>query len=149
MYLCFYWNCLQKAIGKKFSGFRCLCLYFSVSFYNHCGAWTYLFKLVFFKLIFDIFVNHWDLLMQIVVLCFHFLYYFYFNFVLGINQKIQVLCLLAYLLTYLLRYLKAEALQVPQKSKNRVNLINFVGNLHFIILVHRVRYLKNIFVSPR
>ena len=87
--------------------------------------------------------------MQIVVLCFHFLYYFYFNFVLGINQKIQVLCLLAYLLTYLLRYLKAEALQVPQKSKNRVNLINFVGNLHFIILVHRVRYLKNIFVSPR
>ena len=37
--------------------------------------------------------------MQIVILCFQFLFYFYFNLVLDINQKIYVTYLL-YLLTY-------------------------------------------------
>ena len=37
----------------------------------------------------------------------------------------------------------------PSKSMNRVNLIPFVGNLHFSILLHRVRYHKNLFLSRR
>ena len=47
--------------------------------------------------------------------------------------------------------------QVPQswgtpsisKSTNRVSSIPFVGNPHFSILLHRVRYLKNLFMSRR
>ena len=47
--------------------------------------------------------------------------------------------------------------QVPQswgtlkisKSTNRVSSIPFVGNPHFSILLHRVRYLKNLFMSQR
>ena len=35
------------------------------------------------------------------------------------------------------------------KSTNRVSLILSVGNSHFSILVHRVRYLKNLFVPQR
>ena len=45
--------------------------------------------------------------------------------------------------------------QVPQngvspsisKSTNRVSFITFVGNPHFSILLQRVRYLKNLFMS--
>ena len=33
------------------------------------------------------------------------------------------------------------------KSTNRVSSIPFVWNLHFSILLHRVRYLKNLFMS--
>ena len=47
--------------------------------------------------------------------------------------------------------------QVPQswgtpsisKSTNSVSSITFVGNPHFSILLHRVRYLKNLFMSRR
>ena len=47
--------------------------------------------------------------------------------------------------------------QVPQswgsssisKSTNRVSSIPFVGNPHFSILLQRVRYLKNLFMSRR
>ena len=47
--------------------------------------------------------------------------------------------------------------QVPQswgtpsisKSTNCVSSIPFVGNPHFSILLHRVRYLKNLFMSRR
>ena len=47
--------------------------------------------------------------------------------------------------------------QVPQswgtpsisKSTNRVSSIPFVGNPHFSILLHRVQYLKNLFMSRR
>ena len=47
--------------------------------------------------------------------------------------------------------------QVPQswgtpsisKSTNGVSSIPFVGNPHFSILLHRVRYLKNLFMSRR
>ena len=35
------------------------------------------------------------------------------------------------------------------KSTNRVSSIPFVGNLHFSILLHRVWYLKNLFMSQR
>ena len=35
------------------------------------------------------------------------------------------------------------------KSSNRVSSIPFVGNPHFSILLHRVRYLKNLFMSLR
>ena len=35
------------------------------------------------------------------------------------------------------------------KSTNLVSLVTFVGNLHFSILLHRVRYLKNLFMSRR
>ena len=35
------------------------------------------------------------------------------------------------------------------KSTNRVSLIPFVGNLHFSTLLHRVRYLENLFLSQR
>ena len=35
------------------------------------------------------------------------------------------------------------------KSTNRVSSIPFVGNPHFSILLHRVRYLKNLFMSRR
>ena len=47
-----------------------------------------------------------------------------------------------------LRYLKAEAFQVPHsKHTNHASLIPFVGNLHFSIILHRVQYLKNLFMS--
>ena len=47
--------------------------------------------------------------------------------------------------------------QVPQswgtpsisKSTNRVSSIPFAGNPHFSILLHRLRYLKNLFMSRR
>ena len=47
--------------------------------------------------------------------------------------------------------------QVPQswgtpsisKSTNRVSSITFIENPHFIILLHRVRYLKNLFRSRK
>ena len=47
--------------------------------------------------------------------------------------------------------------QVPQswgtpsisKSTNRVNSMPFIGNPHFSILLHRVWYLKNLFMSRR
>ena len=35
------------------------------------------------------------------------------------------------------------------KSTNHVSSIPFVGNLHFSIFLHRVRYLKNLFMSQR
>ena len=35
------------------------------------------------------------------------------------------------------------------KSTNRVSSIPFVGNPHFSILLHRVQYLKNLFMSRR
>ena len=35
------------------------------------------------------------------------------------------------------------------KSTNRVSLIPFVGYRHFSILLHRVQYLKNLFMSGR
>ena len=35
------------------------------------------------------------------------------------------------------------------KSMNCVSLASFVGNPHFCILLHRLRYLKNLFVSRR
>ena len=35
------------------------------------------------------------------------------------------------------------------KSTNRVSSIPFVGNPHFSILLHRLRYLKNLFMSQR
>ena len=35
------------------------------------------------------------------------------------------------------------------KSTNRVSSIHFVGNPHFSILLHKVQYLKNLFMSPR
>ena len=35
------------------------------------------------------------------------------------------------------------------KSTNRVSFIPFVGNSHFSILLHRVRYFKNLFMSRR
>ena len=37
----------------------------------------------------------------------------------------------------------------PSKNSNRVSSIPFVGNLHFSMFVHRVRDLKNLFVSRR
>ena len=38
---------------------------------------------------------------------------------------------------------------ITSNITNRVSLTPFVGNPHFNVLVHRVRYLKNLFVSRR
>ena len=47
------------------------------------------------------------------------------------------------------RVTKSWTTPTTSKSTNRVSSIPFVRNLHFRILLHRVRYLRNLSMSPR
>ena len=71
----------------------------------------------------------------------------------------KIFCLIAFLVfrRFSCGTTKMVYTEVPQdwgtpitsKSTNPVSLILFVGNPHYSILLHRIQYLKNLFVSRR
>ena len=71
------------------------------------------------------------------------------------NIKIPcITCITQIFVHHLPKWSKLEVRQIRStpgtlKNTSGVSLLLFVGNPHFNILLHRVRYLKNLFVSQR